>query len=44
VLRAGLPSGTVSLGDLFRFVAHELIVHHMLGADKTLFRQLDLPA
>lgn len=44
VLREGLPSGTVSIGELFRFVAHELIVHHMLGADKALFRPLDLPA
>ncbi|PKO34347.1 MAG: hypothetical protein CVU34_08040 [Betaproteobacteria bacterium HGW-Betaproteobacteria-7] len=41
-MREGLQSGTVDIGALFQFVAHELIVQHMLGADKELLRQLEL--
>jgi diguanylate cyclase (GGDEF)-like protein/hemerythrin-like metal-binding protein len=40
-MREGLQSGTVDIGALFQFVAHELIVQHMLGADKELLRQLE---
>lgn len=43
-MRDGLQSGTVEIGELFQFVAHELIVQHMLGADQELLRQLELQA
>lgn len=43
-MREGLESGTVDIGELFQFVAHELIVQHMLGADKELLRQRELNA
>ena len=43
-MREGLQSGTVDIGALFQFVARELIVQHMLGADKELLRQRELQA
>lgn len=42
VMREGLRAGNVDVGELFQFVAHELIAQHMLGADKSLFRQPEL--
>jgi len=42
VMREGLRAGTVDIGELFQFVAHELIAQHILGADRALFRQPEL--
>lgn len=37
-------AGTVSAGDLFQFLAYELVARHMLGADREFFAFVKAPA
>ena len=35
-----LQAGTLSIGELFQFLAHDLVARHMLGADREFFPYL----
>lgn len=39
-LVASFNAGTLAVGELFQFLAHEVIVRHMLGADREFFPYL----
>lgn len=43
VMREEFSAGMVGIGELFQFIAHELIARHMLAADKELFAEASLP-
>jgi len=37
-------AGTLSVGELFQFLAHDVVARHMLGADREFFPFLRAPA
>lgn len=39
-MRESFRLGLLGIGDLYQFIAHDLIVRHMLGADKELLPEL----
>ncbi|MGB4361252.1 MAG: hypothetical protein WBJ19_12610 [Rhodoferax sp.] len=33
-------AGTLAIGELFQFLAHDVVARHMLGADRQIFAYL----
>ena len=43
-LASRFQAGTLTIGELFQFLAHDVVAHHMLGADREFFPYLKLPS
>jgi diguanylate cyclase (GGDEF)-like protein/hemerythrin-like metal-binding protein len=43
VLVGRFHAGTLAIGELFQFLAHDVVARHMLGADREFFPYLEAP-
>ncbi len=43
-LASRFQEGTLTIGELFQFLAHDVVAHHMLGADREFFPYLKVPS